>query len=142
MHPWEMTQSERDAEIQRLRVKYRTALSAPLMSAGSVSGYQVARMGKRARKTWEQDTMIRMEVESRIRRLNDPEGERKVHENTSKDKAASIASAQTSRIKDLTRLGVGKSGKIRPTYQRAINETRQQMAEAIASYPDLIKRFV
>lgn len=137
---WQMTATEREAEKLRLKTKYREALATPLASEGAVSPYQIGRMGKNARRKWERNTMLRMTTESRLRRLDNPEEEQKIRSRESRREAEGRILVAVNRINDLTRLGVGKSGKISPKYQRAIDKTRENLKTLVAPYPDLQKK--
>jgi len=71
--PWEMTKEERVAEIAQLRAKNRGVLATPLMSEGEISSYQVGSMGPQQRARWDKNSMLRMDIESRIRILESDE---------------------------------------------------------------------
>lgn len=126
---WQMTQAERQAEIETLRRDNHAILATPLASEGGISPYQIYRMGKRERERWQNDAQLKMSIMARIRQLarSDDDLKREHDEYTMKQNASKIASLNN-RIEYLTRLGVGKSGKIKPSYQREIDKCNAELA--------------
>ena len=124
-----MDSQERQAEIIRIRTEYAEILSTPLMSTGEISPAQVGMMSKNRRETWQANGQARLMLEARIRELNrtDDEIAAEESENARRDGVSRI-SALTQRIELLQRVGIGKSGKIRPTYQREIDKMREELA--------------
>jgi hypothetical protein len=136
--PWEMNEAERTTEIARLREQHKESLAAPLMSEGAMSPTQVNRMGKRERLQWRRRAQERMVVEAQIRNLQNPEAAEERFDGLKKKEAIARIQAQRQRIQDLERLGVGKTGKLRPTYRRAIAEAQRTIAEAAAPFPEVL----
>ena len=71
--PWEMTREERANEVARLKRENAAILATPLISEGSISETQVARMGKQSRAKWGKNAMQRMDIESQIKDLQSDE---------------------------------------------------------------------
>ena len=124
-----MTSRERQVEIIRIRTEYAGILSTPLMSTGEISPAQVGMMSKNQRETWRVNGQARLTLEARIRELirTDDEIAAEESENARMDRDSRM-SALTQRIELLQRVGIGKSGKIRPIYQREIDKIREELA--------------
>lgn len=134
--PWEMTEEERKGEIRRLQREHKQALATPLASEGGVSPVQVGRMSKREQNEFLRLGQERMLVEEQIRDLRNPSAAKRSFEYEQAEKVSGRVDALVSRIEDLSRVGVGKRGKIRPTYQRAIDEARTELADIVETHPE------
>jgi len=132
-----MTDAEREAEAARLRRDEAATLSTPLMSEGAISPTQINRMGKAERERWRRNTMRRMNIEQRLRDLADPESSRRAADDQQLRQDRGRVMVLRRRIEDLSRVGVGKTGKIRPKYQREIDAARAELDEIFSKNPAL-----
>lgn len=137
--PWDMTSDERALEVERLREQFRAELATPLMSEGSLSPAQLGRMSQKQRAKYQRDAQTRMRVEARIRELRRSDDElAKDRQSAIRKKAKSELSQLSRLVKDLLRVGVsGKTGKLRPIFQRQIEQAQARIAEIEAAHPDL-----
>jgi len=127
--PWEMTKAEREAEITQLKTENRAVLSTPLMSEGGVSPMQVGMMSKRQKERWQKDAMERMDIEARIKQLRASDEELATVEKARVDREREGRISQLNRqIADLKSIGIGKSGKMRPSYQRTLDIAEAELA--------------
>lgn len=124
-----MTYTERQAEITRIREENKAILSTPLMSEGGISPAELGMLSERQLDKYRRNSQERMRLESRIRELSQSDAEIAKIEQFYADKARSGRIAQlTRRISDLQAVRVGKSGKMRPTYQREIDKAKAELA--------------
>jgi hypothetical protein len=128
--------TERQAEIARLREEHRDALATPLASEGGVSPYQIHRMSKAQRGKWDRLRMERMDVEAKIRELqrSDEEIERE-RQRAEKRAAESRANQLRSQIEFWNRRGIGvslKTGKLKPTFRKMIAEAQCELDALLA----------
>ena len=125
-----MTPDQRKARIAELRANNREALATPLASEGGISPYQLSRFSAKQLAKHQSLALTRMNVEFEIRDLSLPEEEiqRRVAEQRNEDRQRS-RDRLVNRIDYLSRMGVGKSGKIKPTYQRGIDACLAELKE-------------
>jgi hypothetical protein len=117
-----MTYEERQAEIAQIRKEHSRVLSTPLMSEGAMGPAQLHRMSKKQHEQWQRDAQQKMALESRIRELNQSDEQIAAVQQWYDDRAKQGRIAVlTRRIDDLKRVGIGKSGKMRPTYQKELD---------------------
>ena len=130
--PCEMTEEERQTEIMQIKKEYHNILATPLMSEGSISSNQLARMSARKRTQWQKNGQMKMWLEAQIRELSESTEDLKTEEKSRKRKAVkSKVGQQESYITNLTRLGISsKTGKLRPTYKRSIGIAKQHIRDA------------
>jgi hypothetical protein len=138
-----LTDEEAAARIAELRTAHREALSTPLASEGGVSAYQLYRMSDKAREKWSRLGQERMRTESEIRSLSRPYDVRAAE--AAEDEARESLKIARGRIDAAVggidmcfRLGMGKRGKLRPTWQRTVDSHRATIAEALARHPELM----
>ncbi len=123
-----MTQGERQTEIARIKAENRAVLSTPLMGNGEISPAQVGMMSRNEKLAWLRNAQTRMQLESRIRELSQSDAEIAKIEQFYADKERAGRIAQlTRRIEDLSRVGLGKSGKMRPTYQLELDKAKAEL---------------
>lgn len=119
---------EREREIDRLQTEYRAVLHTPLISDGAISPFELGLMSKRQHEKWQRDAQMKMIVRSRIRDLRriDAEILKEEDDEAQQKKAARIAYLQNS-ISTWRQFGVGKSGKVKPTYRRCIDKAQAEL---------------
>jgi len=126
--PWEMTKAEREAEIARLKAENQAVLSTPLMSEGGISPMQVGMMSPRQKGKWQRDAQQRMGIELRIKQLRASDEELAAVEKAKADKEREGRISQLNRqIADLKSMGIGKSGKLKPSYQRTLDIAQAEL---------------
>lgn len=130
MHVWEMTKQQRDDEIAEIIDRDKAALATPLLMEGNVSLYQLSRLSARQQKKREKNVCIKFAAESRIKALRNPEDERGYFTRTETKRLLSSIGSNESHIRFMKSIGIGKRGKIKPTYQRVIDEYQQKIDEA------------
>ena len=115
-----MNTEERQAEIKRLKEEHKEALSAPKMSEGNISPFQVGMMSERQWKKWSDNVQESFDVEYKIKLLN--RTDRQIESDEREEQARknkSRLSQINSRIELLSNFK-GKNGKIRPKYKKEI----------------------
>jgi len=133
-----MSYEERLAEATRLEQANRTILATPSPSAGEISPAQLGMMSKNEHAKFMQNLAKKIDIEARIKQLRLSDEELATREVTriSKETQGRISQLQR-QIADLKSVGISsKTGKMRPTYQRAI-ETAEAELKALARLPSV-----
>jgi hypothetical protein len=133
-----MTYIERQAEIQRLKSENRNILATPLMSEGNISPMQVNMFSKRQREQWQNNAMQKMNIESQIKALS-----RTDEEINLANHAENIINAK-SRLLQIHRqgemllcVGIGKTGKLKPSYQKELDIIAGEKNDILTKYPEM-----
>lgn len=133
-----MTYIERQAEINRLRTEYKDVIATPLMSEGNISPDQVGMFSKREGKRWQNNAMLKMNIEARIKSLSRTDTEIETSEKVLNLNNARSRLLQIDRqIEDLASVGIGKNGKLKPTYQRTLDIVTNEKQQIIITFPEL-----
>lgn len=118
---------ELQAELRKLETL------APRMSEGAISATQLNRMGKQQRKQYDKNMARRYEVEAEIKELQKTPEQRAKEEKAITAKKTSDRLLQIkAQIDMLQRVGIGKRGVIKPSYQKridALEAERQTLAK-------------
>lgn len=124
--------TERAMEIQRLRKENAAILATPLLSEGSISPAQVGMMSKRQGKQYVHNAQERMRIEAQIRELQ------LTDEQLVSNKAVAQVEANNGRIlqikrqiEDIINVGIGKNGKLKPSYQKLYDKLQTEREELI-----------
>lgn len=138
-----LSDEEAAAKVAELEATYRVALATPLMSDGNISPMQVGLMSDRQRKRWQDNAGVHITVRGWIRELKRPAADR---QRDAQARAAAVAlkadredlDRAVRHIENGCAYGVGKRGKLTPTWQahvarhqaeiRAVLERRPEMA--------------
>jgi len=131
----EMTYEERLAKARKLEQDNRNILATPSPSAGEISPYQIGMMSKREHSQFMDNLVKKNAIEAQIKqlRLTDEELASREATRTTKEKSGRILQLQR-QIEDLKAVGVGKAGKIRPSYQRTIEIAKAEL-NALSTNP-------
>ena len=130
----EMNYRERLEEADRLERVNQAILSTPLMSEGSISPMQVGMFSHRQKERWQKDTMAKMTLERAIKQLRwtDEEvasDEARIQNNLEKERLATIdiLRGKINFLHGLGRMSHKVNGKLKPLYQRTIDEYHQEI---------------
>ena len=124
-----MSYEERLVEASRLEQENRAILATPSPSAGEISPAQLGMMSKTQHAKYMENLAEKIEIESQIKALRRTDEEIARVEKIRVDKETSGRIAQLQRqIADLESVGISATtGKMRPTYQRAIETAEAEL---------------
>jgi len=110
-------------ELETIRSK------APLMSEGSISPFQVSRMGKREFKEWEKNKQIRYNIETKFKEQNKTKEERGKDKEDKKIRELESRklqiNSQINTIKDFSQLKTKRDNSLKRTYKEYITELKE-----------------
>jgi len=134
----ELTAEARQIETERLKKENADILSTPLLSEGSISPYQVSRMSKRQKNMWMGKAQKRMEIESQIKELSKSNEQLRAerHKEIVRRNKGRLLQIER-RVEDLERIGMGKRGKIKPSYQKEIDRLKVEKETILKKYPEV-----
>ncbi len=136
--PFEMTKEERQQKIKELKEENKIILSTPLMTEGAISETQILRMGKRERKEWQSNTMKKMRIQDEIKELGKSDEQLQAEkDNRDKRKATSRLLQIKRQLEMLNIVGIGKSGKIKPSHQKTIDIVTKERDDLLTKFPEL-----
>jgi transposase len=130
-----MTQQKRQAEIERLKSENAAVLNVPMISEGNISSTQINRMGKKQFQKWQDDVSRCFEIRSQIRQLSksDEEIAKEERELEAKRKQELRLSHERyiATIEGLGLMTHRKNGKLKPSYQVAVDAAREEIAKLL-----------
>jgi len=126
-----MNYQDRLKEVEQLEKDNREILATPLMSEGNISPMQVGLFSPRQKAKWQSNAMAKMNLLSRIKELKRTDLEIMECDNKKKEQIKQERITQLkNQIDTINNLGVmshSKNGKLKPKYQRTIEECENEI---------------
>ena len=124
-----MTEQERKEKAQQLREENRGILATPLLSEGTISPMQVGLFSDRQKKHWQEKVQQRMALEATLRHLEQPDESlaREQAQREQQEREGRILQLNR-RIEDINRFGMGKRGKLKPSWAQELATVEAELA--------------